>query len=616
MLSKETLLYMKFALKKFFSTTKSINKLSGLLAEKVQLFEVDLELGNVDEPRYEKLLYDLVCELDEHMYMWNRALNGRANDFIHQGSQFLLLLTAPTIKTCINDILSLKHLLLPPSYHVEVQEKGDNIYYKITHSDGNTPIPHIKEDSLIAQSLIIFREICGSEFDYTQLWFPQNRAFFNADIVAQATKATIKFHDGAMTAVFKKNDYEAVNYLYDGTIRSALLKSIELKYNPPSKKLTFTDEVVNILSNGENPASLNADHVAAKLSMSISTFRRNLVDENTSFKELQGKVVDQISFDYLLLDNVKIDAISHQLGYTERSSFERAFRNKFGTTPANLRSYMSRLDEREGGADIQKLIDTLPPLPESCRLLTLASESENFSLEIAVNIIEKDPVFSGRIMGLANKAIYGRPPRDLNDAIGRNVGLAALKNLSVVFAASNSLENEIIEVDVVKFIQSQIITPDIFRAYSKNLSVKKSQQASFDQILMFGLLGLLILLHKEFNKNQSVIDVIKTSSGLVELMARLRKELNISLLGTTAILLSMWGVNAQIIKQINHLETKLAKSKPLSQADSVILISFSSSLSLCLGLDFKEAIQAHAKRVNKVDFEGAWRQAEEIVRRS
>lgn len=613
MLSKEALLYMKFSLKKFFMVTNSCNKLSEPLAKKVQQFETDRALGHVDEARFDALLFELLEELDEHMYMWKRALHGRVTDFIHQGPQFLLLISAPNIKTCISDVVALKHLIFPPSYHVKVEEKGSLIHYQMTHSDANTPIAHIKEDALIAVFLFVFREICGPDFDYTEMWFPKTRKPFDERIVKRATKAKVNFHDGPMTAVFNQSDYLKENYLYDGEVRAALQQSISIMYKKAEEDVSYTDKVVQLLNESEQPASLTAENVAVKLNTSTSTFRRNLSDENASFKELQGKVIDQLAFERLLTSTTKIDAIALELGYTERSSFERAFKNKFGTTPANLRAYQNQLEQSDGGASIAKLINTLPPLPESCRLLLQASDDENFGVATAVKIIERDPVFSGRVLGLANKAIYGKPPRDLADAIGRNIGLGNLKNLAVVFAANDSLANEITQVDLDKFIQSQILAPNIFKVYAKNLSVNKAQQATFDQLLTFGLLGLLILLHQKFNQNHFVMEIIKSSSGLVELMARMRAELDISLLGTTALLLSMWGVNSKIIKQINHLENKLAKDKPLSAADSVMLISFSSSLSLCLDLNFKAAIEQHAKRISKIEFEQSWGEAVAVI---
>lgn len=83
--------------------------------------------------------------------------------------------------------------------------------------------------------------------------------------------------------------------------------------------------------------SLNVDEVAAQLNLSTRTLSRRLHEEGNTFKELVTEArIDYAEF--LLLNSQKsVSQIGYATGFTNDSSFSRAFRKTKGISPTELR---------------------------------------------------------------------------------------------------------------------------------------------------------------------------------------------------------------------------------------------------------------------------------------
>ncbi len=76
-------------------------------------------------------------------------------------------------------------------------------------------------------------------------------------------------------------------------------------------------------------------HVARQMSMSVSTLRRALSAEGTSFRGLRNEVLNAKA-QRLLLNSSKISDVSDTLGFSEFRAFNRAFKKWNGQTPRSF----------------------------------------------------------------------------------------------------------------------------------------------------------------------------------------------------------------------------------------------------------------------------------------
>lgn len=77
--------------------------------------------------------------------------------------------------------------------------------------------------------------------------------------------------------------------------------------------------------------------VCEKLAMTPQTLRRRLKDENTSYQEIKDTIRKDASIYYLSKPELTIDEIALLMGFSEASSFHRAFKKWTSKTPSAYR---------------------------------------------------------------------------------------------------------------------------------------------------------------------------------------------------------------------------------------------------------------------------------------
>jgi AraC-like DNA-binding protein len=82
---------------------------------------------------------------------------------------------------------------------------------------------------------------------------------------------------------------------------------------------------------------LGAEDVARKLNMSVTTLRRHLQNEGTSFQRLKDECRMEAAFHYLGCPDLSNRDIAERLGFDEVSTFFRAFKKWTGVTPGEHR---------------------------------------------------------------------------------------------------------------------------------------------------------------------------------------------------------------------------------------------------------------------------------------
>jgi AraC-like DNA-binding protein len=81
----------------------------------------------------------------------------------------------------------------------------------------------------------------------------------------------------------------------------------------------------------------SADKVARALNMSVRTLQRRLVASGTTFREVAETVRGQLAEEYLTDPKVSIAEVAFMLGFSDETSFNRAFRRWTGETPGRWR---------------------------------------------------------------------------------------------------------------------------------------------------------------------------------------------------------------------------------------------------------------------------------------
>lgn len=91
------------------------------------------------------------------------------------------------------------------------------------------------------------------------------------------------------------------------------------------------------------PGGPSVEAVARALHVSVRTLQRKLVAEGTSFREVAEAVLGRLALDYLADRQVSVAEVAFLLGFSDPSSFNRAFRRWTGDTPGRWRRRGARL---------------------------------------------------------------------------------------------------------------------------------------------------------------------------------------------------------------------------------------------------------------------------------
>lgn len=346
--------------------------------------------------------------------------------------------------------------------------------------------------------------------------------------------------------------------------------------NNPQSPLLLTEAVNRLLSERDLPASLTIEQCALALAMSMTSFRRKLTQEETSYKLIQSKFLNELCVKALLTMQTKVDDLAIKLGYSERATFERAFRKKFGVTPSQFRELSLMASIKSNYLKLTEIAENMPPMPSSCKQLMQEKNQGNLDLQRVIDIVGKDMIFSGRIMGQASKAIYGRTPKTLLEAVSRNLGINTIVNFAMIFAVKDVLQDHVEPLIIEQYSQAFLLAPKLFQQVRKLLVSDLSFDiAVTEQVLMFSLLGVFLLSHKSAYKHQMMRYSLQGIDDLHFLNQHIRESMGISLYSASSLMLSLWHIDASLVKQIGHLDKISQLAAKGSEQDELVLFMLS-----------------------------------------
>ena len=100
-------------------------------------------------------------------------------------------------------------------------------------------------------------------------------------------------------------------------------------------------EVRLLIMEGLDSGQADAASIAGKLKISVSTLKRRLKEEATTYRALRDSVVGDIAKAALAQTRAPVSEIALRVGYSELSAFDRAFMRLTGMTPLEYRASMS-----------------------------------------------------------------------------------------------------------------------------------------------------------------------------------------------------------------------------------------------------------------------------------
>lgn len=148
--------------------------------------------------------------------------------------------------------------------------------------------------------------------------------------------ARVLFHQSYNQIVAPQAILALPVYGKDSEIHTQLSRNIRKQVRISQQPSSCRDSVFQYLINQQAPLP-KLDQCAEYLQISSSTLKRRLKQDNCSYQQLSDSARYQLARNQLQHSNEDILSIAMALGYSDRSSFEKAFKRWTGISPAAYR---------------------------------------------------------------------------------------------------------------------------------------------------------------------------------------------------------------------------------------------------------------------------------------
>lgn len=116
---------------------------------------------------------------------------------------------------------------------------------------------------------------------------------------------------------------------------------------PIKNHRSLTAQVIALFGKDFSRELPSAEDVASSVSMSVSTLRRRLQEEGTSFQRIKDDCRKEAALTYMNSPQLAINDVARLMGFDEPSAFFRSFKKWTGMTPGDYRrqwTYQQQLD--------------------------------------------------------------------------------------------------------------------------------------------------------------------------------------------------------------------------------------------------------------------------------
>ena len=225
--------------------------------------------------------------------------------------------------------------LIADAVDLTIGRLGDAHFLRLQMADGGA-VPAVYVDYVFAALVGRIRMRIRPDFQIRRLELRQPQPPL-ADRYTQLFRAPIQFGAAEDRLFIDDVEWEAPMVTADSALVTLLEEHARLlSERIPRAPGGFTADVQKAIA-AVLPEGGSAAAVARALHVSVRTLQRRLVETGTSFSALYDDVRGRLAVEYLSDPAVSIAEVAFLLGFSEQSSFNRAFRRWTGQTPGRWR---------------------------------------------------------------------------------------------------------------------------------------------------------------------------------------------------------------------------------------------------------------------------------------
>jgi AraC-like DNA-binding protein len=229
--------------------------------------------------------------------------------------------------------------LIADGITLTVEEEGEGHSLRL-EVDGGGPVPAVYVDYVFAALVSRIRMRIRPTLQVHRVELRQRKPAATAPYF-ETFRAPVRFGAVADRLYFSAAEWNAPMQSADEPLAVLLEEHARILARRNSPDVSdFRSEVERAMASA--PAEhASAEHVARALHVSVRTLQRKLVAAGTTFREVADRVRGELAQEHLADPRTSITEVTYLLGFSDETSFTRAFRRWTGESPGRWRRRVS-----------------------------------------------------------------------------------------------------------------------------------------------------------------------------------------------------------------------------------------------------------------------------------
>lgn len=246
-------------------------------------------------------------------------------------------LHAATLGSALDTLARYKRLTCPEDVLVETSRDEAAVSTRWMLAEGHTP--RLLVDAMFASNFALAERGTGRALHLRRIELTRRPA--EGALLHAHFRCELRFNAPQDRIVYARSDLDLPFVTQDDGHLASLLPVLDSSLREQTANTPLRDKVWNVLARGMRGGQLRMAQVADALHLSTRTLQRRLGEAGTSYQQVLDQVRHHVARRLLDATDLDVGEIAFLLGFEELNSFNRAFRQWEGATPARWRATLA-----------------------------------------------------------------------------------------------------------------------------------------------------------------------------------------------------------------------------------------------------------------------------------
>ena len=288
--------------------------------------------ARIDSEHYITIAHEILTHLQDEFLMLGGKKRTKAGTFAMMTHN---VIHARNLKRALFMAIRFYNLFLD-DIRFKICKHQQQVQICIRWQDPTTDWDHTTTDSCLVLLHRFFSWLCGQRIPLTQV----NLTVADRTLKTEYQtlfRCPIHFQQSEDALVFPAKLLDLPVMQTEETLKDFLRKAPGNLIVIPDNDDSVTAKVRSVIGKDFSQEFPDFETVAATLNTTPQTLRRRLKQENSSYQEIKDTMRRDAAIYYLSRSQYNINEIAELMGFSEPSTFHRAFKKWTGLTPGNYR---------------------------------------------------------------------------------------------------------------------------------------------------------------------------------------------------------------------------------------------------------------------------------------